>query len=84
MTTTTEVVLKVCTKCGEGKPATEEFFARDGRIKNGLIAKCRSCVQAYNREYYESNRERVLAVAAYSTISMVPVKPQDATYRRSA
>ena len=34
---------KTCTKCGETKPATLEFFSEDSRTKNGLKHQCKSC-----------------------------------------
>lgn len=34
---------KKCTKCGESKPAVEEFFSPDKRNKDGLYSICREC-----------------------------------------
>ena len=59
---------KKCTKCGEEKPATPEYFNRTTRTKSGLISQCKSCKNKYfkeNPEYYkkyrEENREKVKA-----------------------
>jgi len=52
---------KKCTKCGEEKPATPEYFIRTTRIKSGLISQCKSCNKKYREEYYEENREKVKA-----------------------
>ena len=40
-------ITKTCTKCGENKPATADYF----RARNGkLIARCRDCEVAYKRQ----------------------------------
>lgn len=36
-------VTKRCSKCGEEKPATVEFFYRKGDCSNGLSPQCRGC-----------------------------------------
>lgn len=43
---------KVCTKCGESKPATTEFFPRigwTGRMRN----ECKVCTNTYNKDRYK-------------------------------
>lgn len=51
------VPVKVCSKCGEVKPATAEYFClRDGR----LFAQCLACRSEYDKAYWASNRERRL------------------------
>lgn len=63
-------ILKVCTKCGEAKPATPEFFSRDRKKRDGLFASCKECDRAYRaankeriaaraRAYYIANKERI-------------------------
>lgn len=37
---------KVCTKCGESKPATTEFFHRK---RNSIRADCKACASDYAR-----------------------------------
>lgn len=39
--------MRTCTKCGEAKPATLEFFVPRG---SGWTSHCRECRRAYNRE----------------------------------
>jgi 5-methylcytosine-specific restriction endonuclease McrA len=58
---------KACTKCGEIKPATLEFFHKDPHKKTGLTSHCKSCKSQYHknnlkiyREYYRKNREDIL------------------------
>jgi len=48
--------MKKCTKCGEWKPATAEFFNRDKARTDGLRSLCIECV----REYYQENKDRFL------------------------
>jgi 5-methylcytosine-specific restriction endonuclease McrA len=45
---------KRCTKCGELKPATREFFRKRG---NGLRSECKRCQDDYNRAWYADNVE---------------------------
>ena len=47
--------MKKCSKCGERKPATAEFFHRDKKRTDGLRSVCRECV----REYYQENKDQV-------------------------
>ena len=51
----TGVLTKICTKCGEEKPATTEFFHRGRGGKYGLTSECKKCRQKYRNE----NRERI-------------------------
>jgi len=48
---------KICTKCGEEKPATSEFFHKAKRGKHGVRANCKVCENEYNREYNKLNKE---------------------------
>jgi hypothetical protein len=63
-----KMTTKTCSKCGEEKPATTEFFHRH---RNGLRAACKVCIKQYqqaNREaiaerrkqHYQANREALL------------------------
>ena len=53
---------KVCTKCGEEKPATSEFFGRRGAHLR-LRAQCKVCRNAYKKRHYEKNREKYNALS---------------------
>ena len=46
---------KKCTKCGEEKPATPEYFHKDSQNKSGLKMSCKQCVKAW----YEANKESI-------------------------
>lgn len=48
--------MRVCTKCGTGKPDSD--FNRYGGKKRGLRPDCRLCQHKRNQEYIAKNRER--------------------------
>lgn len=65
---------KICSKCGESKPATTEYFQRDKRVSEGLRAACKICRSKeyrawqasnkeyrtkYNRAYYQANKPKL-------------------------
>lgn len=52
------ITYKPCTKCGERKPATTEFFHRLKGGAGGLNPCCKECKSEYDRRYREANRER--------------------------
>lgn len=47
--------MKKCTKCEKVKPI-EEF----SRNRGGRQAKCKECAKAYQKAYYEANKEKIL------------------------
>lgn len=50
---------RTCTKCGETKPETPEFFRRRGtKYRGGLRPDCRVCSAARDAAYYKANRAR--------------------------
>lgn len=60
---------KTCTKCGETKPATTEYFSRKKHYRDGLPTWCKDCernyraankekISEYNREYHAANKEK--------------------------
>lgn len=48
---------KVCNKCGEFKPLSE--YNKSSRRKDGHSNRCRECENAYRREWYRKNPEKV-------------------------
>lgn len=48
---------KKCTKCGQEKPATLDFFNADKRGRNGISPCCKLCINAYFRDYRQNNPE---------------------------
>lgn len=49
---------KTCIRCGKEKPATEEYFYKTPKNKDGLMGKCRPCMLQSNKEWKEANQER--------------------------
>ena len=49
---------KVCTKCGEEKPATEEYFSKSKRGKYGIRSDCRVCGAKLALQWYNNNKEK--------------------------
>lgn len=55
---------KICTKCGESKPNTPEYFGKDGVNKFGeAITRscCKPCRKQDSRDYYLANTDAILA-----------------------
>jgi len=50
--------VKTCTKCKAEKPKTE--FHKSKVYKDGLCYRCKSCVAATSKEWYENNKEYAL------------------------
>jgi hypothetical protein len=51
--------IKKCTKCGEERPATAEYFSWKVRAKGGLHSQCKSCCNKYCKKYREKNPEQI-------------------------
>ena len=55
-----DITTKVCSRCGEEKPLTSEYFHKYKPSKDGLRAACKECRKLETKEYYENNKEQVL------------------------
>jgi flagellar biosynthesis GTPase FlhF len=51
---------KVCIRCENELPATEEYFCKDKKQADGLFVYCRACREKYMKEYYNKNKEHLL------------------------
>ncbi len=51
---------KVCTKCGEEKPATREYYTKKSSSKDGLATECKTCKKKRDKDHYEANKPRIL------------------------
>ena len=82
---------KICTKCGEEKVATTEFFYRHKRGKYGLRGQCKSCYKIYEqvnkekikerqKQYRQDNRERR---KQYKQANQDRIAEQDRQYREA-
>lgn len=56
---TTEVPQKTCSKCGETKPATSEYFVSNKNCRNGIEGTCKECRNARAQEFADANKERL-------------------------
>ena len=54
-----KVLTKICSKCGEEKPATTEYFGKDKRNKDGLNGQCKDCRKEYQCQWYKENKEKM-------------------------
>lgn len=52
-----EAPIKTCTKCGEEKPATLEYFYASKAGKNGLRSSCKTCTKKQGQGWHESHKE---------------------------
>jgi len=52
-----DTTFKHCPQCDKSFPATNEYFHRRRRSKDGLNELCKPCTLAKNREAYVKNRE---------------------------
>jgi len=53
--------MKKCTKCGEEKPATLEYFPGRKDSKDGFRNKCKICTNEYHRDYDKLNSYKYVA-----------------------
>lgn len=56
--TPTAPCVKTCTKCGETKPATTEYFARHKRCKGGVRSCCKVCQSERDRIYRAAHNDQ--------------------------
>lgn len=61
MSTSSVPPLKRCTKCGEEKPATVEYFHRFQRMKDGLATLCKPCAIKRTQDRYQLKRDEIRA-----------------------
>lgn len=57
---TSGVAERACTKCSKVLPATPNFFYRQKNGRNGLMARCKTCTDAINRERTKNADPQVL------------------------
>ncbi len=78
---------KRCSTCNTLSPATPEFFYRTKKSKDGLMAQCKTCQNARQREYLSrpevQERRRTYAQEYYSSPENKEYKRTRAIERRS-
>ena len=50
--------MKVCSKCGESKPATTDYFYVHKKTKGGLQSYCKDCAKKAAAKDYKKNGRR--------------------------
>jgi 5-methylcytosine-specific restriction endonuclease McrA len=83
--------VKKCTKCGEEKPATLEYFHRKTHNKDGFRHDCKMCRKSHyeaNKEarkvYYEANKEVISKrQKAYHEAKKTVIAERKKTYYRT-
>ena len=53
---------RVCTKCGEEKPETAEYFYRHKRSRGGLYTTCKVCHDKKARKWRSENPEKARVI----------------------
>lgn len=51
--------MKKCSKCGEIKPFTSEYFVVRKEARSGLRGTCKDCVNEKGKKYYEKNKDKI-------------------------
>lgn len=54
-------ITKTCSKCGEQKPASSEYFHKAMSVACGLFSACKVCRKEEDRLRYEANKESIRA-----------------------
>jgi hypothetical protein len=55
---------RCCSKCGQDKPETTEFFVSRAALASGLTSHCRDCHRDMARGWYARNSKRSSEIAA--------------------
>ena len=61
---------KVCKKCGRELPITE--FSLNKASKDGHVARCKDCINAYQRENYARKKGKTMAHANPNPVLLNP------------
>lgn len=70
---TSETPLKKCTKCGQGFPATTEYFHPANKTKDGLRSRCRPCTLEDNTEQRRAKGARPAGECYWDGKKLCPV-----------
>lgn len=57
MSTSSVPPVKRCSKCGEEKPLTNEYFSQQKAGKHGFNAQCKKCIALYTQRVKDERRE---------------------------
>ncbi len=72
---------RICTKCGEEKPETTEYFCRHKECRGGLNTTCKVCCNKDTRKWRAENPEKARD-AVRRWMARNPEKVREAAERR--
>ncbi|MDC3412538.1 hypothetical protein [Terrihalobacillus insolitus] len=73
--------IKHCKRCGNDKPATNEFFHKNKRYSDGLQCYCKSCALKQQKEFYNKNKDKVKSrVSEYEKNNKDKISEQQKKY----
>lgn len=58
--------MKQCSRCGQGKPATTEFFGRQAAKRDGLAPHCKACAARYDLKRKPRSTDRRKGVVRFT------------------
>ena len=64
-----DITYKVCSKCGEEKPMTTEYYTfrkESGKFRN----ECKDCMKNYHKKYYVENMITLIAYFGTNNFSI--------------
>lgn len=71
--------MKTCVNCNSNQPLAN--FSLTVKSKDGHQAKCKTCVNAYNKEYYLTNKEKIKTdCKVYKSKNLIEIKEKDRNY----
>lgn len=73
---------KICPRCGESYPLTENYFNRHSRSKSGFDTYCKNCKREIDKNYYQKNKKEIYeSHKAYQKSNPDKVKQARKEYR---
>ena len=71
--------MKTCVNCNSEQPIAN--FSLTVKSKDGYQAKCKLCVNTYNKEYYLTNKEKIKNdCKMYKSKNLIEIKEKDKNY----
>lgn len=69
---TSNPLVKPCSRCGQPFPRTPQYFYRDAQKPDGLRPNCKSCSNAVGKQWRKDNPDKALANAQRQRENMTP------------
>ena len=71
--------MKTCVNCNSEQPIAN--FSLTVKSKDGYQAKCKLCVNTYNKEYYLANKEKIKTdCKIYKSKNLIEIREKDKNY----